>query len=323
MATPAILPDQSAAPAPSAKPRLHSIPLAAVLFVVTFATTTLVGMRYAANFRTGRFPIASEDDILPFRWLAHNLSRWTLGLPFSLTLLAILLAHEFAHFGASRSYGIDTSLPYLVPAPSLSGTMGAIIRLRTRVPSRCALLHIGSSGPIAGFAVAAVTSAIGLRLSLPAAAAPPQFFLLNPPLLLRVLGHVLHVNLTQPLLWHPILIASWIGLLVTSLNLIPAGQLDGGHILYALSPEAHRRVTFAVIAALALLGIFTWVGWLLWMALLLIPAMRHPRVPDNTPVGSAHALLAPVCLVIFLLCATPTPFSGARLLDTLHWIHGH
>ena len=296
----------------------------ALLLLATLATTTLVGMRYMDNFRHGRFPLATEADILPLQWLFANLPHLASGLPFSLTLLGILVAHELGHFLACRAYGITASLPYLIPAPSLSGTAGAIIRLRGRIHSRPALMVIGASGPIAGFAVALITTLVGLALSQSTLTNPAHMVAFDTPLLIRALRHLvgplLHQPDSGPLLWHPMLMASWIGLLVTSLNLIPAGQLDGGHVLYALSPSAHRKITGISILALFVLGVFAWAGWLLWVALLLLPAMRHPRVQDNTPLPRAHAVLAPVCLAIFLLTMTPTPFEHANLANILHWL---
>jgi membrane-associated protease RseP (regulator of RpoE activity) len=128
------------------------------------------------------------------------------------------------------------------------------------------------------------------------------------------------MNLSGPLVWHPVFLASWIGLLVTSLNLVPAGQLDGGHILYSLSPRIHRVATRATIVCLFLLGIVSWLGWILWMGLLLLPGMRHPKVEDRTPLRGRRRILAPICLAILILTATPEPFQQANLLHTLHWL---
>ena len=146
MATPAILQDQlntvaQAADAQPTKISRTAWKLQAVLFVATLSTTTVVGMRYMDNFLHGRFPIASDADIFPYRWVWANLSHVSIGLPFSLTLLAILLTHEFGHYFACRAHNIRATLPYLLPAPSLSGTAGAVIRLKSRVKTRAALLN--------------------------------------------------------------------------------------------------------------------------------------------------------------------------------------
>ena len=326
MATPALLeqPTGSAGERFLTRHPPQRLALHAGLLLLTLLTTTMVGMRYMDNFRHGRFPLASEADILPLDWLFANIRHLSAGLPFSLTLLGILLAHELAHYLACRAHRIPASLPYLIPAPSLSGTAGAVIRLRRRIHSRAALITIGASGPLAGFLVAVVTTAIGLSRSLPVAAPPAQLVTIDRPLLLILLRHTLAPVLHQPptgsLLWHPVLMASWIGLLVTSLNLIPAGQLDGGHIVYALSPRAQRFSSRVTLAILLVLGCTLWAGWLLWMALLLLPAMRHPRVEDRTPLTASQRGLAIACLAIFVLTATPAPFQPANIVQLTRWL---
>lgn len=312
MATPAILQENQASPVkPTSKPKPQRLWIQLILLIVTAFTTTAVGMRYMVNFQNGLFPLASDADIFPYEWAFANLRHLALGLPFSLTLLGILLTHEFGHYFACRFYGIKATLPYLLPAPSLSGTAGAVIRLRSRVKSRAALMAIGAFGPISGFVVAVIMVCVGISLSKQVPAEPHSLVTFTPPLLLRLLEKLMASShpLTGPVLWHPVLVASWIGILITSLNLVPAGQLDGGHILYSISPKAHRYVTYVTMAALVYLGIFHWIGWLLWMALLLLPGMRHPQVQDTQPLKPSLLLLGPLCLVMFVLCATPEPFA--------------
>ncbi len=284
-------------------------------------------MRYADNFNHGLFPLTSDADIFPYSWVFANLRHLAIGLPFACTLLGILLTHEFGHYFACRYYRVRATLPYMLPAPSLSGTAGAVIRLKSRVKARAALLMIGAMGPIAGFAVALGTTTIGLMLSHPVSAEPVKLVGFSTPLLidllLGVLNGPLHRHLNGPLLWHPVLVASWIGLLITSLNLIPAGQLDGGHILYSLSPRVHRTVTNVMLVVLVVCGLFCWMGWLLWAGLLLLPGMRHPRVPVDNTLPRPVAMLAPVTLVIFILCATPTPFKNTSLLHVIEKVRLH
>jgi membrane-associated protease RseP (regulator of RpoE activity) len=319
MATPAVLQeDSNFAAASGRRPSPNRLWIQASLFVITLFSTTIVGMRYMANFQQGRFPLASDADIFPYQWVVANFRHISLGLPFSLTLLSILLTHEFGHYFACRHFGIRATLPYLIPAPSLSGTAGAVIRLHSRVKSRSALLTIGALGPIAGFLLAIVMSCIGLSLSVPAATVPAKLVEFTPPLLFHVLGHFFPLALSSTLIWHPILVAAWIGLLITSLNLLPAGQLDGGHILYSLSPRLHRIATYTVMAGLVYLGVTLWLGWLLWAALLCLPGMRHPKVDNPTPVPTKILLLAPIALVLLILTATPQPFSHTSLIDVIH-----
>jgi len=304
---------------------LKRIGLPVFLFVVTMFSTTAVGMRYMHNFRLGMAPLASDDDILPFGWVAHHMRHLGSGLPFSLTLIAILLAHEFGHYFACRRFSVRSTLPYLLPAPSLSGTFGAVIRLQSMIRSRAALIVIGASGPIAGFIVALATVTLGLLWSTYADA--PLVHNIQPPLTIGIIHLILRHLASQPSLElivpHPVLIGSWIGLLITALNLIPAGQLDGGHILYAISPQAHRWSTRIVIVCLFVLGFFAWSGWILWAVILLTPGMRHPRVPDTQDLQRWHYALAPICILLLLVCGTLQPFKGYSLLDLILKIHGN
>ena len=322
MPTPAILQDDLQANVTSvqkAEPDRHWIQ--ATLLLLALLSATRYGMRYMVNFQHGRFPIASQSDVIPFPWIFANLPHFGLGLPFSLTLIGILITHEFGHYFSCRRYGINATIPYFLPAPSLGGTAGAIIRLKSPVTSRAALITIGAIGPIAGFLVAVLTTSIGLILSKPVAVEPQKLVDFQSPLIFKLLAPLLHVSLNRPLLWHPILIASWIGILLTSLNLLPAGQLDGGHILYALSPRIHRVVTYAVIAALVYLGIAHWTGWLVWAGFLCLPGMRHPTVNDTRPLPTKLLLLAPLALVILILTAMPEPFTKFSVLDLIAKLH--
>jgi membrane-associated protease RseP (regulator of RpoE activity) len=323
MATPAIL--QEGQPSDAPKPRTPSpdrLWVHVLLLAVTFLSTTVIGMRYMENFRHGRLPVYSDQDIFPYNWAFHHLSQFWTGLPFSLTLLGILLTHEFGHYFACRRYGVSATLPFVLPAPSLSGTIGAVIRLRSRVRSREALIVIGALGPIAGFAVALVISCVGISLSHAVPYAPFGLVHFNPPLLLTLLRHLLGHGAPLPaqnhMLWHPVYVASWIGVLITSLNLVPAGQLDGGHILFALSPRLHRYLTLALPVVLFLGGFFYWVGWVLWGLLLLIPAMRHPRVPTDLPLDRKRVWLSVLALAILVLTFSPAPFSDTSIQHYLH-----
>jgi hypothetical protein len=330
MASPAILQDGSGAiPPGTRRPRRSRLWIHVLLLVVTLFSTTVVGMRYMANFRAGLPPITSDDDVLPYAWAFRHARDVASGLPFSLTLLAILLTHEMGHYLAARRHAIRATLPFLIPAPSLSGTAGAIIRLEGRVTSRSALLAVGALGPLAGFIVAIGATILGLQLSRTGNPSAGGLVQLHMPLLLRLLEGWLHPRLmSAALVWHPVLVAAWIGVLITSLNLVPAGQFDGGHVLYAYFPRAHRWFTWATIATMLWLGLTSWAGWILWAALLLLPGMRHPRITDRSPLGWKLALLGPACLAIFLLSATTHPFGHSGLLELLgpvstsplHWI---
>jgi len=298
------------------------------LLIATFITTTLIGMRYMADFTHGNSPLTADTDILPYQWAWDHLGLFADGLPFSLTLLAILLAHEFGHYIACRVYGVDATLPFVLPAPTLSGTFGAVIRIKSRIDSRIALMVIGASGPIAGFCVALVTTCYGLTHSrFLDPASPASIIRIGAPGIMDLLRNLLlDSNPGIPpllhMLPHPVLVASWIGLLITSINLIPAGQLDGGHILYALSPRIHKIVSHLVIGGLLYLGATEWIGWLLWAFLLMLPVMRHPRVFDEKPLTLGPILLAPICLAIFAVTFSTQPSTSMSLTQVflrIHW----
>ncbi len=328
MTSPTLISEPAPAIAARTQPRPRlGVPL--FLFAITILSTTSVGMRYMYNFTLGRPPLASDADVLPFEWVFQHFSHFYSGLPFSLTLIGILLAHEFGHYFACRAFGVNATLPYLLPAPSLSGSFGAVIRLKSRVRSRSALIVIGAMGPIAGFLVALGTITLGLALShySPVSIVPR----VQAPLIVSGLHQALSAvrgDLHNPahsiflLIPHPILTASWMGLLITALNLIPAGQLDGGHILYAVSPAAHKISSKVVVAALFVLGFFFWSGWILWGVILLMPGMRHPLVPDDAPVKRWQWALAPICFGIFILAGTYEPFKGYSLLHILQIFPG-
>jgi membrane-associated protease RseP (regulator of RpoE activity) len=300
----------------------HSIAwLPLCLLVVSIFTTASTGALLTHNFSLDQPPLASEGDLFPLHWIWNHPSTLASGWSFSLALLGILLAHEAGHYFFCRRHGINASWPYVLPAPTLSGTAGAVIRIRSRIPSRQALIEVGIAGPIAGYLVALPTTVLGLLLSRPVdAGTAPALAQFHQPLTVALLDRALAACLPgvpalPKLLPHPILIASWVGLFVTSLNLIPAGQLDGGHILYAISPRWHRRLTFVVPVLLLAMGVTLWTGWVLWGLILLLPAMRHPHVPYFPRMPYRHRWLGLLALAILLLTFLPAPFTGTSILD--------
>jgi Zn-dependent protease len=305
--------------APRSRRRLAWLPLC--LLVVSIFTTASTGALLMQNFRLGQPPLVDEGDLVPLHWIWNHPSALSSGWSFSLALLGILLAHEAGHYFFCRHHGISASWPYVLPAPTLSGTAGAVIRIRSRIPSRRALIEVGIAGPIAGYLVALPTTVLGILLSHrvgPGSA--PALVQFHQPLTITLLDRALSalfpwVPALDSLLPHPILIASWVGLFVTSLNLIPAGQLDGGHILYAISPRWHRRMTFVVPVILLVMGVTLWTGWVLWGLILLLPAMRHPHVPYFPLMPYEHRWLCVVALAILVLTFLPAPFVGTSVLD--------
>jgi hypothetical protein len=321
-------------PAPQPSP-MEGAGVAICLLALSVFTTLSTGAVLMYNFHQGAPPFAVNAGFFPFAWIVRHPDRLAGGWPFALTLLGILAAHEIGHYIACRIHGVRTSLPWVLPAPTLIGTFGAFIRLRSRVPSRAALLDIGVSGPLAGMLVAIPALISGLLLSQPMAARGYQSsasISVGVPFALSIVHAI--VRWFHPSLGpldasfnpHPVLVAAWIGLFLTSVNLIPAGQLDGGHILYAVSPRLHRFATNASVFLLFLAGTMFWVGWLVWGCFLL-PSLRHPSVPLRPTLTRRRGWLAVAALVLFALTFTVAPFllygthgphGGGSLMDLLH-----
>lgn len=298
-------------PEPSARLWLH-----ALLLLVTMLTTTIVGSRLAVNFAHDLPAFRFEEDFAFLATLWQQPSLLTTGLPFSLTLLAILLAHEFGHYLVCRYHRIDSSLPYFLPAPTLIGTFGAFIRIRSPIFSRRDLFDVGVAGPIAGFVCLIPALGIGLALSkvIPGIANQGDLTFGTPPLLWLSLQAVFPGVAPADVYLHPVARAAWIGLFATALNLLPIGQLDGGHILYALFGPLHRRLSQLFAVALLPLGWFFWTGWILWAIFFLITGLRRPPIIDEFPVGAGRTRLGILAAVIFLLSFTPNPIQTAMAL---------
>ncbi len=299
---------------PSAHPT--RVWLHALLLLLTLLTTTIVGARLAVNFERNLPAFQFDEDLQFLGTLWDQPGLLAAGLPFSLTLLAILLAHEFGHYFACLYHRIDSSLPYFLPAPTLIGTFGAFIRIRSPIFSRRDLFDVGVAGPLAGFVFLIPALGIGLALSkvIPGIANQGDLTFGNPPLLWLALQAVFPGESTADVYLHPVARAAWIGLFATALNLLPIGQLDGGHILYAFTGPLHRRLSQAFAVALIPLGYFYWNGWILWAVFFLITGLRRPTIIDESPVGAERLRLALLAAVIFLLSFTPDPIQTAMAL---------
>jgi membrane-associated protease RseP (regulator of RpoE activity) len=275
-----------------------------LLLLLTFGTTTFVGANFAVNFRPG---------LLPQRGLSQaQLAELVRGaLSFSLPLLSILFAHEMGHYLTCRRYGIDASPPYFLPFPSLVGTLGAFIRIRQPIATKRQLFDIGVAGPIAGFVVAVPLLFWGVAHSRPnlSPVLEEGTILFRYPLAvtwaqLLTIGHTFTSEQTVE---HPVFVAAWFGLFVTALNLLPIGQLDGGHALYAVLGRLQRKVAWPILGALALLGLL-WPGWWLWVVITLFIGVKHPPVLDeDEPLDTTRLTVAALVLLIFLVCVAPVP----------------
>ncbi len=273
-----------------------------ILFALTFLTTLVAGAALALGI-----PLDRLDVLLPV--LRKNPAIIASGLMFSIPLLCILLVHELAHYAAARRHGVAVTPPYFIPAPSFIGTFGAFIKIKSPVPHRNALLDIGASGPIAGALVAVPVLLVGLSLSSVIRTAGLSGFSLGGSLLVQAASYAVLGSVPDgyTIVLHPVAFAGWIGLLVTALNLLPSGQLDGGHIAYALFGARYEKVARAIPYVLVLLGIL-WLGWLIWAGLLLVLGTRHPAPAFvDIPLSRGRRIVGLVSGVLFLLCFTPSP----------------
>jgi membrane-associated protease RseP (regulator of RpoE activity) len=309
-APPPASPREGAWVAPPPPQRRGGAGLALALFLLTLISTLAVGAQFAMAYAGNRAP--SFLDVNPYVAIWREPGLLLLGIPFAFTLLGILLAHELGHYFACRYYSISASYPYFIPAPTIIGTMGAFIRIRSPIVNRTALFDVGLAGPVVGFlfAVPALAVAIAYSKVVPGAQQSSMIVFGNPPLA-WLLAEVLRPDVrAADLLLHPVGRAAWVGLFATALNLLPVGQLDGGHILYALASEKHRRVSLLMVLVLIPLGVFFWPGWLMWSVLLLLLGFRHPALVDRwEPLDRQRRIWAGIALAIFLLCFTPMPFT--------------
>jgi len=290
-----------------------------VLFVATVAATLVAG----GSFALGQAPGADET------WGALLLR----GVPFAASLLGILVAHEMGHFVTARHHRVDASWPYFIPVPFGIGTFGAIIRMRGRIPTRDALVDIGASGPLAGFVVAVPILIYGISISpIVELHTQPNFLFGNVSVVSLLHGWIEGVlpwtsetmMEPQPLLYvllkkfvfglgpgqdvtvHPVAYAAVIGLFVTALNLIPIGQLDGGHVAYAMFGRRARNVGRLGLLLLAAMTLFSSAGWLLWLILSYrFVGLSHPPVDDARPLSRGRKLVVAATIVVFVLTLTP------------------
>ena len=287
----------------------RSLAIAVSLFLLTLISTLAVGAQFASSYASGQTP-DFDDFFSTYATLLAHPQLLLAGMPFAFTLIGILLAHELGHFFACRYYGISASYPYFIPAPTLIGTMGAFIRIRSPIYNRKALFDVGLAGPVVGFLFAIPALAIAVLSSkvVPLSDAHASI-VFGQPLALRLLAAVLRPGVpVGDLLLHPVGRAAWVGLFATALNLLPGGQLDGGHILYAAASKYHRRVTIGVALLLLPLGLFFWKGWILWSIILLALGFRHPPLLNQWEQLDRRRLVwAGVAVLMFILCFMPMP----------------
>lgn len=295
--------------APRRRPALNL-----VLFLLTLATTAYWGFLQYQIF------YLEAVGSVTFNPLAEPRLVWA-GLPYGLAVIAFLLAHEMGHYLACRYYRIPATLPYFIPVPPvppfvlLPGTMGAVIRILGPLKSRRALFDVAVAGPIAGFLVALPILAVGISMSrvTEIASLDPGFIEMGEPLIWGPLQAMFAPPMAegQTLLTHPLAFVGWFALLVTAMNLLPVGQLDGGHLLYAVTPRFHRPVSLAVVALMVLAGLRYFTGWIVFAVLvLLVIGTRHPRpLTFERELGAGRWLLTLLAIAIFLTCFMLVPVT--------------
>jgi membrane-associated protease RseP (regulator of RpoE activity) len=301
--------------------------------VTLFTTTTLGPVMYQLSRTDMTVPpellvvISIDQQDEPFVVLTPTSIRrvWSdpallgSGLAFSLTALTILLAHELGHYVACRRYGLPCTVPYFLPVPLTFGTVGAFIRIYAPIRSKRELFDVGVAGPIAGFVVLIPFLVYGVAHSQPvhlsALQGPSSLFAPGRSLIVELLARLFHGPLGPDVYLdlHPVALGAWLGLLATSLNLLPLGQLDGGHILYSVLGRRQRWTALPLWIGLAVLGWF-WPGWWAWCVIVFVIGLFHPPVRDErTPLDPKRRLLAVLALVIFVLSFMPTPLAVIEL----------
>ncbi len=291
-----------------------------LLFIITVFSTFFVGISLSINYLFTE--ALSQDTQIPVTVeMVMDPQVITLSLIYMVVLLGILLGHEFGHFLTCRYYGINATLPYFIPAPTLIGTLGAFIKIKSPITWKKQLFDIGVAGPLTGFILAVPALAYGLSLS---KAVPPSFqegefvFVFGEPLILKLLGALVlkDVPSDYSVFLHPVAFAGWVGILVTSFNLFPVGQLDGGHVSYALLGEKSRQFGKFILVVFAIMGFLFWIGWFIWAFLLTFLGLKHPRIVDEVvPLSPRRKIVGYLMVLIFILSFIPAPIKGYNFFD--------
>lgn len=260
-----------------------------VLFITTFFTTTLFAPSSGESFGEALFN----------------------GLPYSVTLMTILAIHEFGHYFAARKFGVSATLPFFIPFPSIIGTMGAVIKTKSPIPHRRALFYIGIMGPLPGFfaSIIAVFAGVAMSEVIPIPLTEGLIIQLGNSMLFSFIVYIFHGSIPggHDLFLHPVAWAGWIGFFITSLNLMPIGQLDGGHVLYSLIGKKQVYAGWLALAVLIVLT-FIWPGWGLWVVItLLILMVAHPPIRETTPLTAREKAAGWFCMAVFILTFIPVP----------------
>ena len=268
-----------------------------------------------------------SDQILQDTQFVPGLEAFTdpriigLSLLYAAVLIVILLGHEMGHYFTCRFYRIEATLPFFIPAPTLIGTLGAFIKIKSPITRRKQLFDIGVAGPLTGFLLSLPALIYGLSLSKVVPAVPREdAMVFGEPLLLKFIAGLMFrgAPAQSDLFLHPVAFAGWVGILVTAFNLFPVGQLDGGHVSFALLGEKSKRLARLLLVVFVIMGIFFWIGWIVWTLVIVLPGLRHPRVVDDRErLSLSRRVIGVLVLLIFVVSFIPAPIKGYSLLELL------
>jgi len=289
-----------------------------LLFVATVLSTFYVGFFWSISYMHTD-TLVGNSQIAPDPSIFLDPKIVTLSLVYAVVLIGILLGHELGHFLTCRYYNIDATLPYFIPAPTLIGTLGAFIKIRSPITKKQQLFDIGIAGPLTGFILSLPAIIYGLSLSKLVPSLPrDESLVFGEPLILKIVGSIVFKGVPEgfDVIPHPIAFAGWVGVLVTALNLFPVGQLDGGHVVYALMGQKSRRFAPYIVGIFVLMGIFFWIGWFVWALLIYFLGLKHPHIHDeDKPLSLGRRYVGYLMLVIFILSFIPDPIKGYNLFD--------
>ncbi len=272
------------------------------LFFLTLASTTFMGTLWVGNLK----PYVNLKELFIQITAINTILK---GLKFSIPLLLILLAHEMGHYLACRKYRVDSTLPFFIPVPFGVGTLGAFIKIKEPFPSKRVLFDVGVAGPIAGFIASIPFAVIGIWTTNIVYFTPQEGdIFMQDPLLFKILIYLKFGSIpNETMVLNPFIFASWIGFLATMLNLLPFGQLDGGHIIYSLFGRFQRKIVFPLYLILLILGIY-WLGWFFWAVIIILMNPFHPRIWDEAlPIDRKRKIVGIIVLLIFILSFMPVP----------------
>jgi membrane-associated protease RseP (regulator of RpoE activity) len=299
-----------------------------LLFVLTILTTCFAGLGWSASYLYFDAGAPSGTDLVAGAGRALGDPRlFPLSALYAAVLMTILVGHELGHYLTCRRYGIRATLPFFLPGPPFLGTFGAFIRIKSPVRFKQQIFDIGANGPLVGFALSLPALAVGLAFSRVTTFVPgADTITFGEPLLFKFLTSLFFGKVPEgsALVLHPVGFAGWVGLLVTAINLVPLGQLDGGHVAYAILGRKAQVLSRIMVVFLVVMGIFFHLTWLIVAAFILVfefrskLRLRHPPVVDeDAPLGPKRTLLSVLIVLVFVLSFIPDPVKGVGLLDII------